>query len=336
VTGFVTTGRPVTWVLADDKPGNLNPCLGLAETIGWPIVAKRIVPRRLWSGLPPTLWFAPLSAPGPGSDAITPPWPDLLIAAGRQTVAVSTEIRRRARGRSFAVQVLNPRVPLDRFDLVVAPRHDRINGPNVIVTVGAMNRVTPERLAAAAARFAPALAHLPRPRVAVLLGGDSRHHRLTPSDAAALGARLARLAGESGCGLMVTPSRRTGADNVAALRAALGTASAVVWDGTGENPFFAYLGLADHVLATEDSVAMVSEACSTGKPVQTLAVLGGGTRMTRFHDELRRDGLVRPFTGRLESWHYRPLAEAQRVAVEVRRRLGERAANGLAVARGSG
>ncbi|MFQ5959034.1 MAG: mitochondrial fission ELM1 family protein [Alphaproteobacteria bacterium] len=310
------------WVLTDEKPGNENPCRGLAEAVGLETALKRVYPRSPWSRLPPQLWFAPLSAPGPGSDPLEPPWPDLLIAAGRQTVALSIAIKRASGGRSFTVQILDPAVRLDRFDLVVAPEHDRVSGPNVIVTTGAMNRVTPERLAATAPAFEKGVAHLPHPRVAVLIGGNSKRHRLDPATAAGIGDRLAALARANGAGLMIIPSRRTGDDNARALAARLDGVAAVMWDGRGDNPYFAYLALADAIVVTGDSVAMVSEACATGKPVHVVDLPGGSAKFRRFHEGLRRAGCTRPLGNSLASWDYTPLNETARVAAEVRRRLG--------------
>ena len=63
------------WALSDGKAGNENSCLGLAEAVGLSTIVKRVRPRALWSYLPPQLWFAPFSAPGPGSDPLAPPWP---------------------------------------------------------------------------------------------------------------------------------------------------------------------------------------------------------------------------------------------------------------------
>ncbi len=310
------------WVLSDGKPGNENPCLGLAEAMGVPATLKRVFPRPPWSFLPPGLWFAPFLAPGRGSDGLAPPWPGLLIAAGRRTAALSIAIRGRAMGRTFSVQILDPKVRPDRFDLVVAPRHDGLGGANVISTLGALNRVTPARLAAAAPQFAAAVAHLPEPRVAVLIGGASKRHRMTAAVAADIGERLAAFARDTGAGLMVTASRRTGRENAAALRARLAGVPAEMWDGGGDNPYLAYLALADAVIVTGDSVAMVSEACSTGKPVHVIDLPGGSAKFDRFHADLRAAGCTRPFSGTLERWTYPPLAETARVAAEVRRRMG--------------
>ncbi len=314
-------GSPSCWVLTDGKPGMENQCLGLAEALNVPPVVKRIAPRPPWRWLPPRAWIRPLAAPGPGGDRLAPPWPELLIATGRQTAAIAAAIRRQARGRTFVVQIQNPRLDAERFDLVVVPAHDRLTGRNVITTRGALHRVTPGRLAEAAAHFAPTLAHLPRPRVAVLVGGSDRRGPLTPDAAAAIGARIAAMARREGAGLMVTPSRRTGAANLAALRAALAGVPSVIWDGVGENPYFGFLGLADAILVTEDSVSMVSEACATGKPVHIVPLGRRAAKLDRFHGALIAAGITRPFAGTLERWTYVPPDDTARVAAEVERRM---------------
>jgi len=202
----------------------------------------------------------------------------------------------------------------------VVPRHDHLRGDNVMVTTGALHRVTPAVIAAAAARLGPTFAALKRPLVAVLVGGDNGAYRMDAAAATRLGAQLATLA-DSGAGLLVTPSRRTGAANEVILRQALAGHSAFIWDGSGENPYFALLGLADAIVATPDSVSMVSEACSTGKPVYIAELPGGSRKFDDFHRGLREDGLTRRFDGRLERWSYPPLDDTARVAAEAWRRL---------------
>ena len=297
-----------------------NQCLGLAEALEIEPVVKRIRPRFPWTWLPAQLWFAPLAAPSRDGDDAAPPWPDLLIATGRQTAAISAAIGRLSHGRTFTVQVQDPRIDARRFDLVVAPRHDRLTGENVISTRGALHRVTPSRLAAEAERLAPALENLPRPLVAVLIGGSNRQYRMTRAVATALAEGLRGLARAHGAGLLVTPSRRTGNANESILRERLSGLTALIWDGTGENPYFGYLGLADYIVVTSDSVSMVSEACATGKPVYVFDLDGGSAKFRRFHEGLREDGVTRPFTGELEQWAYEPLADTAMVAAEIRRR----------------
>jgi len=314
----------VCWVVSDGKAGMEVQCRGLAEALGFDPVVKRIAMRRPWRWMPPPLIGDALDRTDPAADSLAPPWPDVLIASGRQTVALSIAMRKRSGGRTFTIQVQNPVVNTAHFDVVVAPRHDRLDAANVIVTTGSLNRVTEARLAAAAADVGAAYAHLPHPRVAVLIGGNSKTHTLSAAAVRRLGEQLADLARREGAGLMVTPSRRTGAANVAMLRRALAGLSAEIWDGTGENPYYGFLALADSFIVTGDSVNMVSEAATTGKPVHIVDLDGGSAKFRRFHATLRAEGITRPFSGALENWTYAPLRDTQRAAEEIRRRLAAR------------
>ena len=302
-----------------------NQCLGLAEAVGLPVVVKRIAVRTPWRCLPPRMWPLPLRAPGPRGDRLEPPWPELVIASGRQSVAPAAAIRAASGGRTICVQIQTPHVHPRRFDLVVVPHHDSLRGENVMRTRGALHRVTSERLAEAADRFAHLLVHLPRPLVAVLIGGSNRDYRLDPRVAHRLGERLAALARTFGTGLAVTTSRRTGSANAAALRHGIGaTVPLYFWDQLGENPYFGLLALADAIVVTADSVSMVSEACSTGKPVYVAPLPGRSAKLDRFHASLRAAGMTRPFDGSLDRWCYRPLDDTTRVATTVREFLERR------------
>ncbi|MEE3626771.1 mitochondrial fission ELM1 family protein [Nitrospirillum sp. BR 11752] len=319
---------PTCWVLSDGKAGMENQCLGLAEAVGATPVVKRIHLKTPWRQLSPYLPLSLDSSLAPDSDPLAPPWPDLLITSGRQAVGAALAIRRRSGGHTFCVHIQNPGVPFGLLDLVVMPAHDRKDGPNVVESLGALHRVTTARLATEAARFAPQLDHLPRPRVAVLVGGSNGVYQLTPAVTAQLADRLADLA-RRGMGLMVTPSRRTGAENEAVLRHRLAGPdlppnAAVVWDGTGPNPYFGYLGLADAVLCTGDSVSMVSEAASTGKPTYVIGLEGTSAKFDRFHALMVERGVTRPFTGVVEDWTPAPLDDTPRVAAEVVRRMAAR------------
>ncbi|WP_328702958.1 mitochondrial fission ELM1 family protein [Arenibaculum pallidiluteum] len=309
------------WVVSEGAAGMENQCLGLAWALGLDPVVKRVKLRTPWRQLSPFLKLGSRFAAGPGGDPIAPPWPDLMIGTGRSSIAPLLAARKLSGGRTFTVKIQEPQISPRNFDLVVVPRHDRLRGPNVMVTRGALHHVTKAALDAAAERFAPQLAHLPRPRVAVLVGGDNGVYALTPEITATLADRLAMLCDRHGAGLMVTPSRRTGAANEKVLRERLAGKPAVVWDGKGENPYLGYLGLADYVVVTCDSVSMVSEAASTGKPVYVVDLEGGSDKFRSFHDGLRADGIIRAFTGELETWTYPPLDDTADVAREVRRRL---------------
>jgi mitochondrial fission protein ELM1 len=311
------------WVISDGKAGMESQCLGLAEALGIETTVKRTRLRSPWRQLSPTvLRDAPPRAFSKTADRLEPPWPDVLIASGRQSVLPSLVVGRASKGHTFRIQIQNPAIDPARFDLIVVPRHDRLRGENVIVTRGALHRVNEARLAAARAHFAARFASLPHPRIAVAIGGGNTVFRLTPEIIGTLANQLRALS-DSGASLMVTPSRRTGAENEALLRQKLAGVTGEVWDGTGENPYFGYLAYADAIVVTEDSVNMVSEAAATGKPVHLVSLEGDSAKFRRFRASLEAEGVVRPFTGKIEHWTYPMVDDMAVVVAAVRERLAK-------------
>lgn len=307
------------WIITEGLAGTENQCLGVAEALGVSAEVKRITLRQPWKSFSPWLGF---EHAGIFEPALTPPWPGLLIASGRKSISTSRFIRKASGGKTFTVQIQDPRVSPAQFDLVALPAHDPTRGSNVIVTDASPNRITIEKLAAAKEKFS-AFRKLKGPRVAVLVGGNSKAHRLTREIMENLAAQLKRL----DAGLMVTTSRRTGEENTRILRSTLldpgfrRDDNVMFWDGSGENPYFGMLAWADFILVTEDSASMLSDAATTGKPVYVIRLEGGSARLDKLHENLRKKGITRPFDGRLENWAYEPLRDSQKIADEIRIRM---------------
>lgn len=301
-----------------------NQCVGLAEVLGLEPVVKRIRLRTPWRQLVPYLGVGKRFAFSSSGDAVKAPWPDLLISTGRSSIPASLYVREQSSKtgkRTLTVQLQDPVIDPSNFDLVVVPRHDDLKGRNVFTTRGALHRVTPALLRTEAQKLLPRLAHLPRPYIAVLIGGSNAVYQLTPHEMIHLTIQLESLAKATGGTLLVTPSRRTGDANRVILQAGLHGVPAYMWDMQGDNPYYGMLGMADSILATCDSVNMVSEGCTTGKPVQVIDLPGGSDKFRRFHQTMRDDGLTRPFTGKLEQWTYQPLNDVHLVAERIKQLL---------------
>ncbi|MEQ7154015.1 mitochondrial fission ELM1 family protein [Brevundimonas aurifodinae] len=309
-------------VVTDGRAGIENQALGLAEAVARLTPATIDVRRVQWR---PAFDWLPVALKAPGmldasSNLSLPkhgePWPDLWIAAGRASLPLSLAARKRSGGRTFVVQVQDPRMDPDRFDQVVAPAHDGLTGPNVVSVTGSPHRITAEALGEAGPAFAALLGPLPRPRVAALIGGRSRVFDLTADHAVVLANRIAGAVEGAGGSLMLTFSRRTPEAAERVMRDRLCGIPGLIWDGEGANPLFAILHFADHILVTEDSANMAAEAASTGKPVHILPMvaLRPPGKFARLHADLRERGASRPFDGRLETWTYEPLAETARAA----------------------
>jgi mitochondrial fission protein ELM1 len=304
-----------SWIISEAYAGLQAQALGLAEAAGLGPELRVLEPRPPWRWIPAARWIAPLAAVRMNStDA-----PELVIGAGGVAAAVGAALRTPERQ---VVQVQHPRMDPRRFDLLVVNRHDRLTGPNVIVTRTALHRATPARLAAAAAIWRPRLAHLPRPLVAVLVGGSNGRFRLDRPVGEALAASLAGMMDRDHVGLALTPSRRTAADVVDSFRTILAPRGAWIWDFQGDNPYFGLLALADAIIVTMDSVSMVSEAVATAAPVLLAHLPGRSRRIGDFLDGLLAEGRLRWFEGRLDLWPVVPLDDTAAAAAEMRQRLG--------------
>ena len=305
-------------ILTEAYAGLENQALGLAEAAGLSTHTTRIVPRSYWRRLPARLWPTPEKAVD-GLDTIVP---GLIVSAGGTAAAVAAAIKRR--DRRSVVQVQNPRMRLDRFDLIVANRHEEIAGPNVVVVRTALHRATSARLAAARTDWAARLIEPAegRPLVAVLLGGSNGRFRLDVPTATSLADDLARMMDRDRVALFATPSRRTSPETIAIIRDRVEPRGGVMWNGAGENPYFGLLATAALIVVTADSISMVSEAAATSAPVLVAALPGRSRRISLFLKDLQDANRIRPFIGRFEPFEASPLDDTAEAGQEMRRRLG--------------
>jgi len=261
---------PRVWLLTAYRAGDNTQVLALGEALGWPFEQKRFVYVR-WE----TLVNWPFSSTLAGVDLarstpLGPPWPDLVITAGRRNEPIARWIRNSADRRVRLVHVGRPWARPSRWDLVVTTPQYRVpDAPNVLQNEAPLHRVTGERLAKEAASWLPRFADLPRPLIAVLAGGNSGPYPFDARSGWRLGRRASALARELGGSLLVTTSARTLPETVEALVAAIDVPNYLYrWaPDAAENPYFGFLAAADRIIVTADSVSMMAEACATGHPV---------------------------------------------------------------------
>ena len=308
------------WTLTDGNAGNRRQADALAAALTHGSVMDWVLePQTPWS------WCAPRALPGASaafgtsfSHALEQP-PRLAIGCGRQGALATRLLRQRG---STSVQILDPRIDPRHWDLVIAPEHDGLAGDNVITLVGSLNPVDTLWLAQARAAFA-SFADLPRPRTAVLLGGPSAHARFDLAAFEALASQLDAALAHEGGSVMVTTSRRTPTDVIAALRKRYVETPNVVWcgDADGINPYPGMLAWADRIVASPDSVNMLSEACATGVPVFVFDPDRVSGRPRLFLDALLASRRIRRMDTTLASFPVEPLRETARVAALVKQRL---------------
>jgi len=317
------------WLLIDDRAGNKSQVLGVARALELPFEIKNI-DYTAAAALPNYMLMASFSMLTQSSRVnLAAPWPDIVIAAGRRTAPVARRIKDLSGGKAFLVQIMHPgSTGEDDFSLIAVPRHDGMDAAeNRFMMTGAPHGVTAESLAEANQSWGGKFDHLPKPHVALIVGGDTKRKKFTPDMARELGEYAAKLTAAAGGSLLITTSRRSTPQATAALIDALGDVPKNVfqWGDEGDNPYMGYLAQADHIIVTGDSVSMCSEACATGKPVYIFAPRKlTAHKHAKLHKGLYAKGYARPLEGveTLEPWSHEPLNAAFDIAAEIRKRTG--------------
>ncbi len=310
------TPRVDALILTEAFAGLQNQAIGLAERAGLTPTVRTLHPQGAWTHLPARFWPNPVAMVAPAADS---PLPSTLIGCGGVAAAVTARLRLQGH---HAIHVQHPRMNPARFDLIVVQPHDNLTGPNVVVTRTAMHHVTQARLAAARARWAPVFAHLPRPLVSVLVGGSNGRYRLDAPVATDLALQLATMMRRDHVSVAITPSRRTDPLAMGALKANLFPLGAWIWNGAGENPYLGLLACADLIIATGDSVSMISEAAATSAPVMVAALPGRSRRIAAFTQGLVAERRIRIYAGRYEPWAVTALDDTDLAAARLREQLG--------------
>jgi len=300
---------PRCLVLSDGRRGIENQALGLAERCAsfkpLSILTHHISRGHVVAAFPPKIQLHL------GKYGL--PDCDIAIGCGRQAIAPLLYLKAN-HPKVMTVYVQDPRIDPSYFDLVIAPTHDELKGPNVVSMIGSPNRVTEAKIIGETLNFAKSLSKLPARRVAMLIGGDSKTHKLDHK-VHQLHLDAALKLKKAGCALLITVSRRTPKFARNAWNK-FASENQNVWlhAGKGPNPYFAFLGGAEMILVTEDSTNMLTEACATGKSVFRLPMSGKAGKFQILYDALETRSGVTRFAGQLEGRDYPSLDETSRIA----------------------
>jgi mitochondrial fission protein ELM1 len=195
-------------------------------------------------------------------------------------------------------------------------------------------RVDEAAVSAAADAWRGRFVDLPRPLVALLVGGPTKPYVFDPAVARRLIEACRQVVEAEGGSSYVTTSRRTPPAVIEAIAATLPPGARLYrWDTGGDNPYRALLGLADRFVVTGDSISMMVEVVRLGKPLAIFALPASG-RWLRLRGALgqrlaalgeRRAGPLATVADLLYRWR---IAKYGRDLSEIHRRLYAR---GLAV-----
>ena len=321
-----TSRQKTCWILTNAYQGTINQATGLGEALAAQLLPeitlnlqlKVVKLRPLWYYTAPYFsWFKRYCWDASFID-LSPPWPDYVIACGRQSVLPALFIKEqweKEGGDGHKLIFLqNPLAHHKQFDVIVCPTHDRLFDRNVYPMIGATHLLTEEKLKNAQNEFAHVFQDFSSPKIAVILGGPNKYYTMDVVFAENLCVQLKHLQNKYNASLLITTSRRTPRDVIDILKTHLTqqTYLYVPGESKDKNPYLGLLVYADAILVSCESISMVSEACFTTKPVGMIPLLekksgwlkrilsgksGGIGKFHRFQRDLMERGRVEWFRG---------------------------------------
>jgi mitochondrial fission protein ELM1 len=258
------------WALLGAHQGDNNQVLAIAEGLGLEYDCKQLT-YNFWRHLRPRLLGSTLlSLSKKSRDDAKSDLPDLTISAGHRSVPVVRALRKRSGGRLRSIHVGYPRISPGHFDLVVStPEYPIADHPNLLRIPFAITR-GPDR----EARDDPFWSGFPSPRTLIVVGGPTLYWRLDPPEILKTIDRSLACAASSGGSVLVVGSPRTPESLLRQIEAPLRKARvpATLVPAQGPPSYGALLAMADSIFVTADSVAMVSDAIATRKPISLVSV----------------------------------------------------------------
>lgn len=263
------------WIVSEGSPGHISQSVGLAEALsaivpmqtvivkgrakirGWlrPFVRKMMGP----TGEQPLSenvlrWVADVEIPA------NSPAPDLIISSGGKSVFAAKTLAGRYGVPYVFIGERKP-FPAEWFHTVISPVPGEASANSIDVEL-IPTPVTPQMIAQKGT--------VQKGVWCMIIGGASRSHRFCKKDWIELAEGMNVLAAREKIRWLLTTSRRTGSKAEAVLKERLNPGfieDAIWWAEKPRKELYAFMARSEVLFVTQDSVTMVTEAVSSGKPV---------------------------------------------------------------------
>ena len=245
--------------------------------------------------------------------------PDLIISCGRKSVIPSILFKKK-NPKIFTIHIQDPKVSFKNFDAIIAPEHDSLSGDNVYSSKGAIHYITESEIKKAE----PYLTNKIKSQklVSLILGGPNKYYSFNKDQLIEIFNEIKSKFISKGYKVIVIPSMRTPKISIELATKELG-ASGYVVNSVDKQAYLSALALADNVIVTCDSISMISEAATSGKPifVAYMKPKKNNYRFKKFYRLFNEIGITRDLGDPIESWTYNKLNEAERIATTIKNKI---------------
>ncbi|MDA9717156.1 mitochondrial fission ELM1 family protein [Candidatus Pelagibacter sp.] len=246
---------------------------------------------------------------------------DVIISCGRKSVIPSIVLKKNSNKKIVNIHIQNPKVSLENFDIVVAPDHDSVDGPNVLISKGAIHYLTLDEIHKAKDYL---LSKIEKQKevVTLILGGPTKYYNYDNESMIQIFSKINKQILEKNMQLIIIPSNRT-PEKIIQFAKEYFSKNRLIVDSVDKQAYLSSLALAKYIIVTCDSSSMISEAALTGKPVYVAMIpaMRNDKRFQKFRNLLESMNIVRKLEDSLDTWSYEKLDETNRIAKQIKEKL---------------
>ena len=246
---------------------------------------------------------------------------DVIISCGRKSVIPSIVLKKNSNKKIVNIHIQNPKVSLENFDIVVAPDHDSLDGPNVLISKGAIHYLTLDEIHKAKDYLLNKI-EKQKEVVTLILGGPTKYYNYDNESMIQIFSKINKQILEKNMQLIIIPSNRT-PEKIIQFAKEYFNKNRLIVDSVDKQAYLSSLALAKYIIVTCDSSSMISEAALTGKPVYVAMIpaMRNDKRFKKFRDLLESMNIIRKLEDSLDTWSYEKLDETNRIAKQIKEKL---------------
>ena len=296
-------------LLTQGMHGMISQVEGLANALNLNYKHQTIKLKKIWELLPPRL--TPVSLNVLEDKFIFDS--KVIISCGRKSVIPSIALKKKYKDEIFTIHIQDPKVQLGKFDLVICPEHDNLNGDNVIKTVGSIHYLSDKEI-----NKHKNYLQVDRENkkiVAFILGGPNKYYSYSEREMDFLFNKVKNIFTRDKYKLIIIPSYRTPKEILKKAYNSFGHDHTVIKE-VDKKSYLSALSISDYLVITCDSTSMISEAAITGKPVYVAQMQPkkNNERFQKFFSQFKQLNIIKDLTDKIDLWSYNKLDEVKKIS----------------------
>ena len=304
-------------LLTEGLHGMISQVEGLAKALDLDYFHEKIELNSPWNLVPPSL--TPLKK-FVFKNEIRKDY-DVIISCGRKSVVPSIVLKKNSAKKVINIHIQNPKVSVKNFDFIVVPDHDSIDGPNILVSKGAIHYLTIDEINQAKDYLLNKI-EKEKDVVTLILGGPTKYYNYSNENITQIFSKINKQILEKNLQLIVIPSNRT-PEKIIQFAKEYFNKNCLIVDIVDKKAYLSSLALANYVVVTCDSSSMISEAALTGKPIYVAMIPAtrSDKRFQKFRNLLESMNIIRKLEDEMHTWSYDKLDETNRIARLIKEKL---------------